>query len=171
MKTYRTGPTTERLSHRQLGLDDAEAFFELNSDPRVMRFTGEPRCSSLDEARQAIMNYPDFDSTGFGRWGCVLKSTNRVIGFCGLKYLPDLDSVDIGYRLLPEYWGKGYATEACIACLEFGFTVMQLDEIIGLVLPENHASIRVMEKAGMQHERDFDYDELLVSRFVGRGLT
>jgi RimJ/RimL family protein N-acetyltransferase len=52
-----------------------------------MRFTGELLLPSLDAAREAIKNYPDFDTTGYGRWACVLKETNTVIGFCGLKYL------------------------------------------------------------------------------------
>ena len=168
MESYRTGPETNRLQHRAFTIDDAEVFFAINSNPDVMRLTGESLLPSLDAARHAIENYPDFDKVGFGRWACVLKETQTIIGFCGLKYLSDLDAVDVGYRFLPEYWGQGFATEACIASLHFGFTTLKLDEIIGIVLPDNVASIRVLEKAGMQSEGKFVYDETLVLRYVKR---
>ena len=61
-----------------------------------------------------------------------------MIGFCGLKYLDDLNAVDIGYRFLPEYWGRGLATEACLASVTFGFEVLKLDLIIGLYASAEH---------------------------------
>lgn len=166
MKQYETGPETHRLQHRAFTVDDAEAFFELNSNVDVMRFTGEPLLTSLDTARQAIANYPDFDEVGYGRWACVLKETQTIIGFCGLKYLPDLDEVDIGYRFLPQYWGHGLATEACMASLEFGFRELRLNQIVGFVLPDNAASIRVLEKSGMQPDGQFNYDGIMALRYI-----
>ncbi len=166
MNVYRTGPETERLQHRAFTMDDAEALFQLRSHPDVIRYTGEPPMTSLDAARTAIAEYPDFDTVGYGRWGCVLRQTQSIIGFCGLKYLAELDEVDVGYRLLPDYWGRGLATEACRASLEFGFGTLQLERIIGLVLPENIASIRVMEKVGMQADGDVDYDGSRALKFV-----
>lgn len=165
MKKYSLGPETKRLFHREFMVDDTEAVFSLNSNPEVMRYTGEPLLQSLDAARQSILDYPDFNEVGFGRWACVLKENNAVIGFSGLKYLKDLDCVDVGYRLLPEYWGHGYATESCIACLKFGFKEMGLKEIVGLALPENTASIRVLEKSGMQFDSEFMYDGEEVIRY------
>ena len=85
---------------------------------------------------------------------------------CGLKYLSDLNAVDVGYRFMPEYWGNGIATEACIASLDFGFGRLALNEIIGIVMPENTASIRVLEKSGMQFRRHFEYDGFHVARFA-----
>jgi RimJ/RimL family protein N-acetyltransferase len=168
MESYRTGPETERLEHRAFTIDDAEAFFALNSNPDVMRFTGEPSIPSLHAAKQAIANYPDFDVVGYGRWACVLKGTQAIIGFCGLKYLSDFDAVDVGYRFLPQYWGRGLATEACIASLDFGFTIVGLDRIIALVVPDNAASIRVLEKAGMHPDGEVVYDGTLALRYVKR---
>ncbi len=165
---YRTGPETDRLQHRAFTVDDADAFFALNSNQDVMRFTGEPLLASLGAAKQAIANYADFDEVGYGRWACVLKETQTIIGFCGLKYLSDLDAVDVGYRFLPQYWGRGLASEACVASLDFGFRKLCLDQIIGLVLPDNAASIRVLEKAGMQSEGEFVYDGTPVLRYVKR---
>lgn len=158
MKSYRIGPETARLEHRALTADDAEAFFSLNSDPEVMRFTGEPPIASLEAAREAIANYPDFDTVGYGRWGCILKESQTLIGFCGLKYLPELDETDVGYRFLPQYWGRGLATEACRASVNFGLSTIHLKRIIALVLPENVASIRVLEKVGMQSDGQLLYE-------------
>lgn len=149
MKRYITGPETERLIHRPFVTADAEAAYALNGNPDVMRYTGEPLLKSVDEARRFIAAYPDFDEVGYGRWACVLKSTESVIGFCGLKYLPKIDEVDIGFRFLPEYWGRGLATEACAACLDFGFRTIGLQRIVAFVMPANAASVRVLEKNGM----------------------
>lgn len=165
MNEYRIGPQTERLEHRALTVDDAEDFFALNSHPDVMRFTGEPRLQSLDEAKDAIANYPDFDTVGYGRWGCVLKENQSVIGFCGLKYLHELDAVDVGFRFLPRYWGRGFATEACAASIAFGFDVLKLQCIIGLVLAENTASIRVLEKVGMRSDGTITYEGIPALRY------
>ncbi|TWT72591.1 GNAT family N-acetyltransferase [Crateriforma conspicua] len=163
---YREGPQTRRLLHRAFDLGDAEAFFRLNSDQEVMKFTGEPLLSSLKQASEAIECYTDFERYGFGRWACVEKQSGRVIGFSGLKYLPDLDEVDVGYRLMPEFWGRGFATEACAACLEFGFRTLQLKEIIAMVIPANAASIGVVRKCGMRCEGEVSYEGIPVLRFV-----
>lgn len=158
MRGHRIGPETKRLNLRAMTVADADAFFALNSHPQVMRLTGEPPLSSAEEARVAIENYPDFDSVGYGRWACVLKATGSFVGFCGLKYLNELDLVDVGFRFLPEYWGQGLATEACSASIAFGFEVLKLQKIVGLVLPNNAASIRVIEKCCMRQTGTVSYD-------------
>lgn len=157
MKTYRRGPETDRLILREMTVDDASDVFAFNSNADVMRFTGEPPFESLDQARERITNYPDFETVGYGRWGCELKGDGRLIGFCGLKYLDDLDEVDLGYRFLPEFWGRGLATEACRASVRFGFEVLELERIIALIIPENVASIRVVEKVGMRPDGTLTY--------------
>lgn len=159
------GPETVRLQHRAFVEADAEAFFALNGNQEVMRLTGEAPLESVEAARSAIAAYPDFKQVGYGRWASVLKETQEIIGFCGLKYLPELDAVDVGYRFLPEFWGRGLATEACRACLEYGFHTLQLEKIIGLVLPENAASIRVLAKVGMKEDGTLVDDGVLVLRF------
>lgn len=160
MKSHLIGPSTERLELRAIETSDAEALYQLCSHPDVMRYTGEEPLGSLEEAEKAIAEYPDFETVGYGRWGCVLKGQQTIIGFCGLKYLPEFDAVDLGYRFLPEHWGQGLATEACRVSLQFGFEVLGLNHIMAMVLPENLASIRVLEKIGMQHEGKIDYEGL-----------
>lgn len=166
MKSYRTGPETTRLILRAMTVDDAADFFALNGNPIVMRYTHEPLLRSLKDARELLRCYPDFDTHGFGRWGCVLKETRQLIGFCGLKYLADYDEVDIGYRLLPGFWGRGLATEASRACIQFGFETLRLKRILGLVLPENTASIRVLEKSGLTFRDEIEDDGLRVLRYA-----
>ena len=166
MQQFRVGPETQRLTHREFFVEDAGSVFALNSNPDVMRFTGESLLGSLDAARCFIADYPDFDRVGYGRWACILKETQSIVGFCGLKYLPDIDEVDLGFRFLPTYWGRGLATEACSATLDFGFNTIGLARVVAFVMPENAASIRVLEKVGMQFDADFDYDGILTMRFV-----
>lgn len=165
MSTHRIGPETRRLRHRAFTVADAEAFFALNGNVEVMRLTGEPPLRSVEEARAAIAAYPDFETVGYGRWACELKDTGEVVGFCGLKFLPELDAVDVGYRFLPRYWGRGLATEACVASVRFGFETLGLTKIIGLVLPANLASIRVLEKAGLRREREIEYEGQLAIQY------
>lgn len=157
MVEHRQGPETSRLRLRAFSADDADDFYALNSHPEVLRYTGEPPLESLEAARVAIETYPDWAQYGFGRWACELKETQRVIGFCGLKHLPELNEVDLGFRFLPQYWGQGLATEASLASLKFGREVLQLQRIIALVLAENAGSVRVLEKVGLQFEREVEY--------------
>jgi ribosomal-protein-alanine N-acetyltransferase len=157
-KIFLRGPDTARLSLMAFEPPDAAAFYALNSSVKVMQYTGEPLMESVEAAEEAIRTYRDFDEVGYGRWACHFKRESRIIGFCGLKYLHERDEVDLGYRFLPEYWGQGLATEACLATLEFGFGTIGLSRIIALVLPENTASIRVAEKCGMQFEDEVAYE-------------
>lgn len=163
---YYNGPETHRLIHRQLTIDDAEAVFRFNGDPTVMELTGEPVWTSLEQTKERLVAYDAFERHGFGRWGCVYKPEGRVIGFSGFKYLPELDEVDLGYRLLSAYWGLGLATESGLACIQFGFETIGLSHIIALVLPENVRSIRVVEKFGMRDTGLIQIDERLAHRFV-----
>ncbi|MDG1174943.1 MAG: GNAT family N-acetyltransferase [Flavobacteriales bacterium] len=145
--------TTERLILREFELTDAEAMFNLNSDEEVLRYTGDKQFESIEDANNFFKNYPDYEKNGFGRWALVTKGDKEVIGWCGLKKHED-NTVDIGYRIFKNQWNKGYATEASIACLEYGFQVFELDEIIANAATENKASIRVMEKIGMEFQQN-----------------
>ncbi|MGH8102261.1 MAG: GNAT family N-acetyltransferase [Chthoniobacterales bacterium] len=144
---------TNRLLLREFVEEDAEAFFRLNSDPEVMRYVPDKTLVHLEQARQTLINHPiaDYRKHGFGRCACILKSTGENIGFAGLKYLDEFGEVDVAYRLMRAYWGMGLATEVAKASVQFGFTNLGLKRIIGLVMPKNIASIRVLEKAGLHH--------------------
>ena len=143
---------TERLLLREFVPDDAAALYRLRSDPEIMRWTGEEPASSVEAVRADIEAYPDYREHGFGRW--AVEFEGGVVGFCGLKLLPERASVDIGYRFFPEHWGKGLATESGAACLRAGFERFGLERIEALVLPPNLGSIRVAEKLGMKRGAD-----------------
>ncbi len=144
---------TERLLVREFDEGDAAPFYLMGSDPAVIRYTGDPGggLKSVEHGLEVLRTrtLADYQKYGYGRWACVLKANGEVIGFAGLKYLPELQEVDIGYRLLPAYWGRGLATEACRAILDYGRTRLGLERIIGLVDPANVASVRVLEKLGL----------------------
>ncbi len=144
---------TERLFLREFKPKDASTFFELNSDPEVMKHTGDVPFKNVEEALSLIENYNDYQKNGFGRNTVILKSTNEVIGWCGLKKHHD-GMVDLGFRLFKKDWNNGYATESSMAILKKGFTAYQLEEIIGRASKNNPASINVLKKLGMRFYKE-----------------
>ncbi len=147
---------TERLTLRPFTPADAPAYLALVSDPSVLRYTDEKPVTTVDEALEILRTRPlrDYALHGFGRMACVHQQSNELIGFCGLKRLEAFNhEVDIGYRFLARYWGLGLASESAAALYAYGKTALQLPRIIGLVIPENTASVRVLSKLGMQREK------------------
>ncbi len=150
---------TERLLLREITLDDTEALFRLHSDPSVQKYTGEPVVKSMEEMEKAVENRIEgYKKYGYGRWATILKSEEQFVGWAGLAYLPEFDEIDLGYRFLAEYWGLGIATEASRAILNYGFDALKLKKIVAIAMKENKASIRVMEKVGMQFEKFAPYE-------------
>lgn len=139
---------TERLVFREFSVNDAEAFYRLNNDPVVMRYTGDIPFSSVEESKTFIENYSAYKDSGYGRWTTIIKDTAEIIGWCGLKKHTN-GMVDLGYRYHQEYWNKGYATEAAIGSIQYGFNHLDINEIVGRTARNNAASVRVLEKCGM----------------------
>lgn len=150
---------TERLILREFDISDAQTFYELNLDDEVMRYTADKVFATVDESAELIRNYSEYKKNGYGRWTVVLKETNEVLGWCGLKYIESVQEVDLGYRLHKKYWNNGFATEASKASLTIGFEQYGLDLIVGRTMKENAASIKVLEKVGMTYWKDFDFEE------------
>ena len=159
---------TDRLLLREYVEEDAEAFFKLNTDPEVLRFVPDKRLLNVEQARQILVDHPiaDYRKYGFGRGACILKSTGEQIGFAGLKYLEELGEVDVAYRLMPAHWGQGLATEAALASVRYGFADLGLKRIIGLVMPENIASVRVLEKTGLRYAEEVMFWGSQFSKYV-----
>ena len=143
---------TDRLLLRRFTEDDAPLLYELNLDPEVIRYTHDPM-TDVEQAKNLLNEVilPQYVLYGHGRWAVHLRSNLEFTGWCGLKYLSETNEVDLGYRFMKKFWGKGYATEAALACIEYGFTTLKLREIVGRVLPANLASIKVLEKCGMKY--------------------
>lgn len=146
---------TERLILREMTPDDAPFAFELNSNPEVLKYTGDDPFESVEQARAFLENYSDYQRNGFGRWGVVLKETGKLIGWCGLKRDRETQEVDLGYRFFQETWNKGFATEASVACLEIGASEFGLERVIARARKENPASYKVMEKLGFSFEKEY----------------
>jgi ribosomal-protein-alanine N-acetyltransferase len=159
---------TDRLLLRGYVEEDAEAFFKLNSDPEVLRFVPDKALLNVEQARQLLLDHPivDYRKHGFGRGACILKSTGEQIGFAGLKYLEELGEVDVAYRLIPTHWGQGLATEVALASVRYGFADLGLKRIIGLVMPENIASVRVLEKTGLRYTETVSFWGCQFSKYV-----
>ena len=159
---------TDRLLLREYVEEDAEAFFKLNSDPEVLRYVPDKALLNVEQARQILIEHPiaDYRKYGFGRGACILKSTGEQIGFAGLKYLEELGEVDVAFRLMRTHWGQGLATEAALASVRFGFTDLGLKRIIGLVMPENLASVRVLEKTGLRYAETVTFWGNQFSKYV-----
>jgi ribosomal-protein-alanine N-acetyltransferase len=146
----RTSLETPRLRLRLFTHDDLQIMFELNSDPEVIKYADSP-VRDMEEVRQRLEQGPlfDYEKYGYGRFAVELKETGKVIGFCGIKYLPEIDLPEVGYRYLKEYWGRGIGTEAAKACVEFAREDLKIKKLVALIVPENIASIKVAEKLGM----------------------
>jgi ribosomal-protein-alanine N-acetyltransferase len=147
---------TNRLILRPFMMGDITPAYEMDADEAVNRYTGESGKVTKKEVERRIVEnvMGEYKKYGYGRLAVTLKSNGQFIGFAGLKYLPNLKAVDIGYRLIPEYWGKGYATEASKACVKFAFETLNLTKIIAMVMPENKGSVRVLEKLGFTYEKE-----------------
>lgn len=150
---------TDRLLLREIRLEDSTDMYGLHADPEVQRYTGESPIGSMEEMEAAIRtrihNYAKY---GYGRWATFLKADMQFVGWAGLAYLPEFDEIDLGYRLLTRYWGMGLATEASRAILRYGFEQLGIERIIAIAMQENKASIRVMEKVGMEFDKLAPYE-------------
>jgi RimJ/RimL family protein N-acetyltransferase len=129
---------------------DEVAMYEINSNPLVQKYTGDERVLSLEQSTHILRNivFKDYEKYGFGRLAVIYKPDNKLIGFTGLKYIPEISGADLGYRFMPEYWGKGIATESSIMSLDYGFNTLNKDMFYGFAIAENKASTRVLEKVG-----------------------
>ena len=143
---------TERLLLRTFTTEDARLIYELNRDPDVTRFTGDP-ITDIAHARQVLEQVilPQYVLYNHGRWAVHAKPSLEFIGWCGLKKRPERNEIDLGYRFLKSTWGKGYATEAAFACIKYGFEKLGLKRIVGRAMPGNIASLKVLEKCGMTY--------------------
>jgi RimJ/RimL family protein N-acetyltransferase len=146
---------TPRLIIRPLRAEDAEPLARLWTDPQVTAFMGGPRdyasllANLTEDAR--VDPPPQWDL-----WPVVEKSSGQVIGHCGLldKEVDGRDEIELGYVFAVSAWGKGYASEAARALVDFGLGALGLTRLISLIEPENTASVHVAEKAGLHLEKE-----------------
>ena len=146
---------TDRLLLRTFTIEDAPLIYNLNLDPEVIRYTLDP-IRDIEHAREVLEEtiLPQYALYNHGRWAIHTKPGLEFIGWCGLKARPERNEIDLGYRFIKSAWGKGYATEAAYACIQYGFEKLRLQRIIGRAMPGNKESLRVLEKCGMTYTGD-----------------
>jgi RimJ/RimL family protein N-acetyltransferase len=142
---------------------DAEGIFELDSNPEVHRYLGNDPVTSREQCHAAIAHIMgQYERNGIGRWAVILKETEEFIGWAGLKLESNVNGheqfYDLGYRFIQKHWGKGYASEAAQAWVDYGFNVMKLEKINAFIDADNVASRKVIEKVGLKFIETFDYE-------------
>jgi RimJ/RimL family protein N-acetyltransferase len=153
---------TERLILRGWNTNtDGEIFHRLNSDEQIMRFFPNRRSrAESDELLEKLVGLAKDD--GYGWSAFCRRDTGQVIGWGGLGRVPDDFPVgpatEVGWRLIPEEWGKGLASEAGSACLDYAFETLGLSEVISFAVHDNHASTAVMKRIGMTARPSADFD-------------
>lgn len=144
---------TNRLIFRALTPEDASCLYGIYQHQGVLQYFPNPKPPSLAKVMQSIEAQQDhWHEHGYGNWAVVEKGSSNLMGWAGLQYLPELNETEVGFLLDNSFWGKGYATEAAEASLQYGFE-RGLKYLVGLVHPENVASRRVLEKCGLVYDR------------------
>jgi RimJ/RimL family protein N-acetyltransferase len=153
---------TSRLRLRAWRPQDRQPFAALNADPVVM----EHFPATLTRARSdaSVDGFVDhLDRHGYGLWATERKDTGAFIGYIGLNAEPGFEAPflpghEVGWRLACEHWGAGFAPEGARAALEFAFDDLSLDEVLSWTAVGNRNSRRVMDKIGLVHQPDEDFD-------------
>lgn len=146
---------TERLTIRELGLDDSAFIFELLNEPAFHRYIGDKGVRDRAGAEKYIREGPQasYAKHGHGLWLVKLKVDGIPVGICGLLKRDFLDHPDLGYALLARHGGQGYAFEAATATLAHARHALKLASILAVTAQENPASIRLLDKLGFRFDR------------------
>ncbi len=149
---------TARLILREFTLDDVEAHGRIFSDPHVTRYLPRgpyPPEKAADIARRTIEYFiQHWRERGYGVWAVVDRDSGLLIGQCGLNQLEEAPEVEVLYLLDRPFWGRGLATEGAQAAVDVAFDQIGLRRIVGLTMPENLASQKVLQKIGLRYEKD-----------------
>jgi ribosomal-protein-alanine N-acetyltransferase len=162
---------TRRLRLRRLRPADEADLLTLDSDPAVMRYVGSPPGPRPpNETAERVAQRIREDRGPLGFWRVEARADGGFYGLAALLPMPDGDDVEVAYRLVPGAWGRGIATEAAGALVEYALRTLALPQVVAVTYPENHASRRVLEKLGFTPRGAIDYKGARVDYFVGTGL-
>lgn len=152
---------TKRLILRKFEEADFERLFLLDSNPEVMKYVGMPTLSKAEESKEVVkMIMKQYEDNGLGRLAVIEKESELLIGWSGLKLNTSEvngyeNFYELGYRFLPETWGKGYATESGKASLDYGFNDLKAEIIYAYAHCENTASNHILTKLGFEKTGEF----------------
>ena len=153
---------TDRIQLREIELSDVPEVLRLHNHPEVQKYLGEEYPKDEMFIRDIVNTIwkEEYRTIGHGRWAVIEKETGSFMGWAGLKYIEEEDFCDLGYRLFPEFWGKGYATEFSFALRDCAFDRFKMEELWGMAWFLNEASKRVLEKIGMEFVVRKPWDKL-----------
>jgi ribosomal-protein-alanine N-acetyltransferase len=138
-------------------MGDLEDLCRLTSDPEVMRFLGKGVRTRAETESALVAAIEHWERHDFGIWIVEDLCDGDFMGRCGLRYFQGTPEVELSYSYGKPAWGRGVASEAAAASVQFGFEKLHLDRIIAIAMPENIGSRRVMEKLGMRYARNASY--------------
>jgi len=146
---------TERLILRRFVVEDAQFVLNLVNEPSFLRYIGDKKIRTLDDARQYILNGPvaSYERHGFGLCLVELRESHAPIGMCGLLKREELPEPDIGFALLPEFCNKGFAFEAGAAVLQDARERLGLQRVLAITSLDNEASIKLLQRLGFTFDR------------------
>lgn len=149
---------TERLMLRMFEPEDGDEFYRVISTPGFGRYLPPDFVPTPEIAHSGIQRKLDhWHRRGYGQWAVCPKGSRQFLGYCGLRFLPDTEEIELLYGIDRAYWGRGLTSEAAKASVRFGFQEAGVTRIMALANPENAASRRVMQKAGLTYERNAVY--------------
>ncbi|QFZ54617.1 GNAT family N-acetyltransferase [Oceanihabitans sp. IOP_32] len=153
---------TKRLLLRDLRITDIEAMFELDANPEVHRYLGNKPITTKIAAKKNIESVlKQYQERGIGRFAVIEKASGNFIGWSGIRLNTEYNMngytkyYDVGYRFIPKYWGKGYATESGKAAVNYAFKTLKLPELYATTEIGNQASHKALLKIGLHYVEDF----------------
>lgn len=154
--------SSSRLGFRLWQESDLPLFSEMNADPETMKYFANTLTEKESEAMMTRMNTM-FEAHGYCYFAIELLENQEFVGMIGLGY-KDFEAdftpcTDIGWRIRKKFWNQGIATEGAAACLDYA-RANQINEVLSMASTGNAASLKVMEKIGMEHWKDFDHPDL-----------
>ncbi|MGG7469228.1 GNAT family N-acetyltransferase [Chryseobacterium arthrosphaerae] len=152
---------TERLILRKLEDADFERLFLMDSNPEVMEYLETPATTVEDSKKMIRTIQKQYEENGVGRLAVIEKESGLMIGWSGLKLLRQpvngyVNTLDLGYRFIPEFWGKGYAWEAAKASLNYGFRTLNAETIYGYANTGNTGSNHILKRLGFENKGEFE---------------
>jgi RimJ/RimL family protein N-acetyltransferase len=160
---------TERLILRLFRESDTDAYAEMVSDPEVMRFLGGTPVPRAEAWRNMAMMLGHWHLRGYGMWAVEEKASGEMVGRVGCWNPEGWPGLEVGWTLRRRFWGRGYATEAARASVDYAFQALDQTRVISLIAPDNVNSIRVAERLGEKPAGGWDvFGKKVIVYAVGR---
>ena len=163
--------TTENLHLRPFTPEDTTIMHHILNGRDVLKYFPGPQTVTEAQVERMISRLlAHWQEHGYGLWAVEQRTTGALLGRCGLQLIAETDEVEIDFILDPACWGQGFATEAGLASLKFGFEQLNLTEVVGIVHPDNLASQRVLQKLGIQFAEATEYFGMAVHSYTCRSI-